>query len=49
MYVYAPCVCLLTSDVRRGHRFPGTGVTDGWWVLGIKPGSSFRTASALNY
>lgn len=47
MYVCIPCACLVSVEVRRrnqGHRWLGTTM----WVLGVKPRSSLRAASALN-
>lgn len=37
-------LCLQRSE--EGLRFPGTGIVDAMWVLGIKPGFSGRATSA---
>lgn len=39
MYVCVPHVCLVPTEITRGHWIPGTGVTDNWdtVVLGTEP------------
>lgn len=45
----APCVGLVSVEVRRGVRSPGTGIMVGHQlVLAAEPGSSARTTNGLN-
>jgi hypothetical protein len=51
MYVCLSDACLASLEARRGHQFPGTGVTENLWtaihVLGIK--LEFSGRAALNH
>lgn len=52
MYICAPHMCLVLSEDRRRHWIHWSYSPRCWWesacVLGTKPGSSTRVASALN-
>lgn len=49
MYVYTPSMCLVPTESEGGIEFPRTVIKNGCKVLGTKPWSSAKAASAFNY